>query len=280
MNEPNSQLRRSGVVTHPVPLVGTSNTREVGGFPAVDGRTIASGRLFRGEVLGLSGSRAQSIWNPEHAEHYMALGLRTVIDLRSENEVADVPSAWAMETGATLVHIAFAEGVEGSATDFTRMLREGKITRFEPHDLGAWYQGALDRRADVFGVAVRILADSNNYPVLVHCQVGKDRTGLLIAMVLETLGVPREHVIADYTLTGVLRTGAAERYAEMVQELGLQLDDIRAFWQTPGVAMQLALEHLDERYGSPEDYLKTAGGVSQTEIDALRSILLEEVHPG
>ncbi|GAB93705.1 putative protein-tyrosine phosphatase [Gordonia rhizosphera NBRC 16068] len=267
---------RGGAATPAAPLPGTSNTREVGGFHTEDGRSVAAGLLYRGDVLGLPGTDAECLWNEVYADVYRSLGLRVVVDLRSDAEAELVPSAWASETGARLVRAAIPEGVEGSATDFMRMLQDGEIARFGPDDLGIWYQQVLERRASVFGDAVRVLAEPDSYPALVHCHAGKDRTGLLIAVILETLGVPRPQVVHDYTMTGTYRAGRAEQHAGLLQGLGLRVDDVRTFWETPAHAMQAALVHLDTEFGGPAEYLHVAAGVSRPEIDSLRRFLLTE----
>lgn len=258
-----------------IPIPGTSNVRDVGGYPVGDRERVSTGRLYRSEALGLPGSGAESVWDALRAEEYRRLGLRTVVDLRSDHEADLVPSAWARATGARLVRAPIPEGVEGSGTDFMRMLRDGSITRFDEEDLGRWYQHVFRRRAAVLGAVVRELAHPGNLPALVHCHAGKDRTGLVVALVLETVGVPRNVVVADYALTGEYRPDRVAQHAEMLDRLGVGLEDVRVFWEAPARAMESALEFLDAAYGCAPGYLISECGVSAGQIESLRAALVE-----
>lgn len=267
-------MKGSGAVTAPLP--GTTNTRDLGGLPIEDGGIVGHGRLFRGDVLGPVGSSAECCWSDEHAPTYRELGLRLVVDLRSEAEVELVPSAWGTGTGARLLHAPVPEGVEGTETDFMRMLRDGLITRFGPADLGVWYSQVFDRRADVFGRVIAEIADPTGRPTLIHCHAGKDRTGLVIALILGVLGVPREAILADYTVTGVNRRHVAEQAEPLVAELGLVMAEVRTFFESPPLALSAALDHLDREYGGVAGYLQQAGGVAPEQLVALRQGLITD----
>ncbi|MBY4575637.1 protein tyrosine phosphatase [Gordonia paraffinivorans] len=278
-------MKGSGALTAPLP--GTTNTRDLGGLPTTGGRIVAHGRLFRGDVLGPVGSSAECCWSDEHAPTYRELGLRLVVDLRSEAEaeVELVPSAWGTGTGARLLHAPVPEGVEGTETDFMRMLRDGLITRFGPADLGVWYSQVFDRRADVFGRVIAEIADPTGRPTLIHCHAGKDRTGLVIALILGVLGVPREAILADYTVTGVNRRHVAEQAEPLVAELGLVMAEVRTFFESPPLALSTALDYLDReyggaagylQYGGAAGYLQQAGGVAPEQLVALRQGLITD----
>jgi len=256
-------------------LAGVANCRDAGGYRTVDGRRVATGRLYRSSILGLPGSGAAAEWDRNRAAEYRALGIRTVVDLRSEREAQLVPTAWTTATGARLVQAPVPEGVEGSDTDFMRMLRHGAITRFSEEDLGQWYQGALRRRAAAFGAAVRALSEPDALPALVHCHAGKDRTGLLVAVVLAALGVPDDDIVADYTLTNVSRPDQTRHHAELAA-LGIELEHVKVFWQVPAGAMRSVLAFLAGTYGGADGYLTTACAVTQTELESIRLNLLKD----
>ena len=133
---------------------------------------------------------------------------------------------------------------------------------------------ALRRRAPEFGTGLRILADAARLPVLVHCSAGKDRTGLLVALLLEALGVPRSVVVADYALTGVLRPDRVRAYAHLFTESGVDLAAIAPLFDTPAAAMASALADLDAGYGSVPAYLAEAAGLTPDHLLALRANLL------
>ncbi|CAB4954131.1 unannotated protein [freshwater metagenome] len=264
-----------------IPIPGTSNLRDVGGIATTDGRTIASGRLLRSEVLAHAGAASvHSIWSDVNAEELRALGVLTLIDLRSDTEVERTPSAWTSATGARVVYLPIPEGGEGTDTHYVGQLLSGARTKFDADDMAAFYRECLDRRAGVFATACRIIATADNLPVLVHCSAGKDRTGLLIALILEALGVPRATVVADYTLTGILRPNRVHDFGEMFREAGVSAEVARVLFETPAIAMEAALSHVDDVYGSATDYLVNAGGLLPAELDSMREALLGAAHLG
>jgi protein-tyrosine phosphatase len=259
-----------------IAIPGTTNVRDLGGLPTTTGGRIRKGVLFRSEVLALPGaSKAYAVWDDENAEACRALGLQTIVDLRSEAESARTPSAWRDATGATVLAFPISEGGEGTDTNYMRELLNGTRARFDADDLAAFYCLCLDRRAATFAGAVRVIADAERLPVLVHCSAGKDRTGLLIALVLEVLGVPRESVLEDYTLTGALRPNRVEVFAPMLEAAGVSPDDARALFETPRAAMETALTYLDRTWGSTENYLADAGGLESAVLQTLRGLLLQ-----
>lgn len=193
----------------------------------------------------------------------------------SRYEAEKAPNAWGVATGARIVHLPIAEGGEGSDTDFMRRMLAGEISTFAAEDLADFYMHVLERRSDVFGAAARIIADPASLPALVHCSAGMDRTGLFTALMLEVLGTPREVVVEDYTMTGVFRPNRVDSYGDLFAKAGVDGQQVRSLFETPAVAMQTALEHLDERYGGAAGYLVEAAGVADEDIGAIRANLLD-----
>ena len=258
-----------------IDIPGTTNLRDVGGYPARSGEVVFDGRLLRGEVIVASGTpTTQGIWEPAQGHRFAALGLRTVIDLRAEHEALAAPSAWAQATGAEVVALPIAEGGEGTDTNLIQLLLSGELAHFGEEDMARFYRDILDRRAATFAAAIAVLAAPNRMPALVPCSAGKDRTGLLIALVLEVLGVPREITVADYALTGILRPDRVMAFADRFARSQVALDDVRILFETPPRAMESALEHLDARYGGAAAYLMDAGGTRAEMLTDLRGALL------
>lgn len=257
-------------------LPGTANLRDPGGYETTDGHRVRRGRFLRSEALiGLEGNEANAVWSPEHAADFGALGLHTVVDLRTELEVREWPSAWAEATGAEVVWLPIPEGSLGSGYDLMGRLLDGTWARFGPPEMGEYYVVMLERRAEVFGTVARLLADPDHAPLLVHCSAGKDRTGVTTALVLESLGVPRDVVVADYALTGSFRPDRVRHHAAAFAAAGVDVEDARTIFESPPEAMVVALEHLDATYGGAAGYLRERAGVTDAELDALRANLLE-----
>lgn len=258
-----------------VPLPGTTNVRDLAGYPGPPGWTIGPRRLFRGEVLAdADESEFQGLWAEKHRSDFQDLGLRTVIDLRAEHEVRRTRSVWHRATGAKVVALPIAEGGEGTDTNYIRKLLSGELPRFDEDDMTQFYCDTLDRRASTFGAAITVLADAQRLPALVHCSAGKDRTGLLIALVLELVGTPRALVVEDYALTGVLRPNRIAAYAALFTDAGVDPDAARVLFETPAVSMERALAYLDDTYGGVTEYLVNTGAVPSRALEDLRSSLL------
>lgn len=263
-----------------VEIPGTNNVRNLGGLPTRDGRRLRPGRFYRSEALAEPGaSEVHAIWDAAHTAHYEALRLATVIDLRTPQEDAAVPSAWKRATGADVVSLPLNEGGEGSDTYVMGELLSGVRTGFSAEDMAELYAGSFDRRADVYAATARILADPARTPALVHCSAGKDRTGTVVALLLEALGVPRDVVVRDYALTGVFRPGRVHLYADLFAERGIDLDDVRVLFETPAAAMESALEHVDRTYGGAARYLVDHAGLGPEEVEAMRHNLLTPPEP-
>lgn len=121
-----------------------------------------------------------------------------------------------------------------------------EITK-EGFGLGLLYTTILEYSGHVLAQAVQVLADPTNYPVLIHCLHGKDRTGLLVALVLLCCGVSQEQVIQDYALSGPL-LAAADREHKLDE---FMLDWVRTerMLASPESALQDALDWLQQQHG-------------------------------
>lgn len=232
-------------------VAGAVNLRDVGGLPAGSGRT-RSGVLFR------SGNLAQL--EPAGVEALSRLGVRRVIDLRDDAEVSRAPSR--------------LDGLD--VTTQRAPLFLGSVASFFESDvpLGEMYRRIVDDAADRVVAVVRgILAE---HPALVHCTVGKDRTGITIALLLAAAGVDEDAVVSDYARTETLLP--RERNARVVAHLrrmhpeARHLEDLAT--RSPAPVMRAVLEEVTARFGSAGDYLR-AGGVTDDELTALREVLID-----
>lgn len=258
-----------------IPIPGTENLRDVGGYLTADGSEVSSRRLYRAEGLVDPGGPGQySFYDREHDEHYRDLGVRTVIDLRAEKESARAPSAWAHATGGRLLTFPIAEGGEGADTNFVRMLVSGELERFDAVDMGRFYIHLVENRSDVFGSAFRALVEAEGVPALVHCAAGKDRTGVFIALVLSSMGVSHEDVVRDYSLTDVYRPNRIDAYAHLFTKAGRDPEIARALFESPREAMATMLDHLDRHYGGVSGYLREQAGVDDDAVLQLKHRLL------
>lgn len=257
-----------------VQVPGTSNLRDLGGYRTSADTLVARGRVYRSEALVMPGGRTSyAIYEETAHAQYLGLGLRTVIDLRSVGEMRTAPTAWASVCGADLVEIPIAEGGEGADTNYMRLLVTGEMTRFDIHDMTAFYIRLVENRAEQLGEAIRVVAQSDRLPVLIHCAAGKDRTGVLVALILSALGVPDEQVVDDFALTGILRPNRVDAYAHLFVEAGRDPEIARVLFESPPESMVALLDHLRTEYGSSVGYLTDRAGVDESVITDLRLAL-------
>jgi protein-tyrosine phosphatase len=227
---------------------GVANVRDVGGLAAGSSR-VRTGVLFR------SGHLAQLTAEGGAA---LAARVRRVIDLRDDAEVEREPSAL---SGIPTTRIPLFLGSVGSF--FAQNM-----------DLTAMYRHLIDESASRLVDAVRIIAAGE--PTLVHCTVGKDRTGVTVALALSAVGADRDAVIADYALTASQLP--VERSRAIVQYLRANLPDatnaVQLATQSPAPVMAAMLADIDARFGSAAGYLRDAG-MTAAELDALSAALLD-----
>jgi protein-tyrosine phosphatase len=236
-----------------VALTASCNTRDLGGLPLAQGGTTARGVLIRSDLpLELS----------EPDRRLLArLGVTTVVDLREPLEHGRDPSAFA-DLGFVTLHLV----------DVWHGVRDGDWPLADPWDLRRLYLAAIDRSGEAFASAIRHLAAADGAAVF-HCTAGKDRTGLLAALVLESVGVPREAVIADYALTHECIDPIRRRLLDDAERRGVRREDfVRLLDATPDI-LAGALEHLDRRFGGATTYLLGAG-LEQDAVDRLRARLV------
>ncbi len=144
-----------------------------------------------------------------------------------------------------------------------------------PDDLTTLYDHMVDQCGEALVEAVDALARPEALPALVHCSAGKDRTGIVTAVVLAVLGVPDEVVAEDYALTSAY---LAEEFTHAVEQLkastGLGQKLNGGALACPPELILRTLERMREAHGSVEGYL-LANGLEPARLDALRDALVE-----
>jgi len=229
------------------------NVRDLGGVPTQRGETRFGVLVRADNVRRLT----ETGWSDLY-EH----GVRRIVDLRWPEELAeDVPR----EVDIEVVHISLLGELDLDYMDDV----DDYLESDDP--IGYWasfYVAVLEEYHANFGAVVAAIADAPEGVVLFHCAGGKDRTGLIAALLLRLAGASIEEVAADYALTE----------ANLVAVTGSWIDEApteserrrRVFkQQTPVAAMSRTLDALDEQYGDVRAYLREAG-VTDDQLDRLR----------
>lgn len=237
---------------------GVVNFRDLGGYPSRFGGAVRFGRVFRSD-------RLDRMTVADRAR-YEQLGIRTIYDLRRSEEREVAPDPFPNE------HVCIISALEANG--------HPKLGEEPPESDGAdllrlLYRGMLDHAGRDIGRVFRGIADPRVAPVLFHCTAGKDRTGMIAALLLEWLGVPRELVLDDYEVTNEYRHEAAERdtFDRLVAE-GMAPEAAAGLLSAPRWAMDETLAELDDDFGGIEAFLRGRAGLDDTVLAALRQQLL------
>jgi protein-tyrosine phosphatase len=232
---------------NPVPPL---NFRDVAGLPTVTGSSTRAGVLYRSDALYASDELAPlaDLWPPA-----------TVIDLRREDERTPFDLAWADETAVH--HLGFLDPA---------------LTR-SSSNLAELYVRLLAARADAVAALINVAANTRG-PTLVHCAAGKDRTGIVVAVLLRAAGVTRDAVVTDYLATGA----SARKRRDRVAAFGLELPPSTVpdeFYDVSEDAINAVLDVLEAGGSAPE--LATVQwlvehGTDEADIAAWRQRLLGE----
>jgi protein-tyrosine phosphatase len=242
--------------TRVVPFGGIANFRDIGGYPTRDGGSVRWGCVFR--AAGLHGM------DESDRARFDALALHTVVDLRSDHECEERPSLREARRFPLLGHAAAATEATGDSPQSAPLVLP---------DLEAVYIGLLDHAGAGIAEIFTILAGPDALPAVIHCHAGKDRTGTVIALLLELLGVERELVLDDYELSPRL-VERDEATIERLRTYGYEPEEAAALLVASRPAMRAALIHLDEQYGGAAAYLQAAG-VTPAAEGRLRDLLVE-----
>jgi protein-tyrosine phosphatase len=237
-------------------LEGCFNFRDLGGYETCDGRSVRWRALFRAD-----GPHALTAADVSTLSE---LGFATIIDLRTADEAAQ-RGRWQDHIGRAVSHHLPMTDVLPDETELLRWVEAAHI--------GRHYGTIADRGANAITAAIKILASDDALPAMFHCSAGKDRTGVLAAIVLGLLGVPDETIVDDYALS----RDAMERLWEWLRVQATDVEQLDRY--APAVrsaeplTMRVFIERLRNEYGTFESYARALGLTG--EVAALRAALLE-----
>ncbi|NWJ48298.1 MAG: tyrosine-protein phosphatase [Chloroflexi bacterium] len=230
-------------------IEGAFNFRDIGGYPVEAAGLTSWGRLFRsGSLHNLS----ETSINRLHA-----LGLKTVIDLRTTREITERPD---IVNGFDYHSLPVIEGQQEK-----ELAKSNKLTEH--------YKYMLENTQPRLKTIFEHLATLENSPVLVHCAAGKDRTGLVIALVLGNAGVADETIIEDYALSDRYLDGFYKEAYEEARQKGYDIVRYSNVLNSNSENMANTITYLRERYGDFKGYL-SAIGLSDETLDKLRNLII------
>jgi hypothetical protein len=255
-------------------LTGAFNFRDLGGLPTVDGRRTRSGLLFRSDTL-------QALTEADAAHLVRSLSVRLVMDLRDAGEAVREGRGLLGAAPLCYVNIPLAEAPTGQAPTGqapTGQAPTGQAAPTEPAAGSAildFYLAHLDRGSGTLPLALQILAISLTRPAVVHCAAGKDRTGLLVALVLSIVGVGEEAIVADYMASAQNMPRINERFQSWPHYREHMAAADPEVYLVQEHAIRALLRELGQRPGGARGWA-TGHGVPDSLLDLLCDRLLED----
>ncbi len=228
------------------------NARDLGGLPTRDGRQTRFGAIVRSDnLVHLTAAGKAAL---------LDYGIRTVVDLRLPFELKEEPDPFATRDGhpVTYRNISFIDPAADRPAD--------RMTLAED------YVGMLRRFRPQVSAVMSAVAAADEGGIVIHCAAGKDRTGLIAALLLALAGVPAEAIAEDYALSRANLRPREERWlAEGPGDRAERESALAWSRATPEVMLEV-LSDTDTRYGGVEGYLRSVGA-SDAEMDRIRARL-------
>lgn len=231
-----------------IEIEGSWNVRDLGGYQTRDGRTTRWGSVIR------AGNLDQV--SPAGQQALIDYGVKTIIDLRDMNEVRDYPDVFAESTVVKYRHLPVVH-------------TDSPVIQVQ---LGEYYRTYLDTCHENLGAIIGAVAESDP-GVLVHCFAGKDRTGIVSALLLNVVGVPDDVIAEDYALTSGRISHLIEIWRAYAIEHGQNMKMFENAISSEASTMLATLEHIEHQYGGVTQYLSICGVTGQ-QIDRLQTLLL------
>jgi protein-tyrosine phosphatase len=256
---PSSRVSTAPALQRFLELDGVFNFRDLGGYRTADGRSVRWRTLFRADALGRL--------TPDDVEAIRPLGLRTVVDLRTQRELDERGRFPVDSHPVTFHHLA--------VIDETWDQEAARRENLPAHEfLHRAYSAMLVEGGARFASAFELLAAPGALPAVFHCAAGKDRTGLLAMLVLGSLGVRRDEIVDDYALTQASMARFLDTMRTDPERAALIDAAPPAFFAADPQAIGMVVDDLEREHGSVREYARSIG-VADEVLARLDAALLD-----
>ena len=226
-----------------IAIEGTYNIRDLGGYVTAYGTMIPPRRFLRADCLHRLG--------PGGTDRLVDEGLRCVIDLRTTGEVTTAPSFFEGFAAVEYVNLPLFDDLSPSAL--------ASVDAQHAHPLVPFYISALDTRGAAVCHILTHIARVQDGAVLFNCTAGKDRTGIIAALLLGLAGVSDTDIIEDYILTEQMIPDLVAEFLSLSRAKGGDVEGYATLLESPADTMAKMLSHIKEHYGSIQDYVTHIG---------------------
>ena len=248
-----------------LPMDGSHNTRELGGYKTTEGKSVKWGMLFRSDKLSDISETDQ--------KYLQALGIEKIVDFRSEEEKTEDPDV--IPAGISYVEMPIS--VDGAMRSKIEAVLKGETDKEVESFLIDANREFVTNYTGVYENFLRGLIDEDA-TTLLHCTAGKDRAGFAAAITLIALGVSKADVINDYMKTNAFTQERIEEILGQIKLMSLYQADIEILRPLLGVEqiyIETAFKTAEEKYGSLENFIRVGLNISDADIKKLRNKFLE-----
>jgi len=254
-----------------VPVDSVRNFRDLGGYTGAEGKTVVWNTLYRSSslhALSYDGMR-----------EFADLGIKTVCDLRTDKEIRQAPDRLPPSQEIEYLHLDImgtAAKASGQEVDIEKMIRTllADLSKVDDY-MAKGYVANATLAAPAYAEMFQELLDKPGQPLLLHCQAGKDRTGVGSALILLALGVDEETILDDYMISEQQYQLSPEELAQNAKQYHLPPEVLTKFGTVKRSWMQPVFNTIKAQYGSYDAYFEQALGLDSEKITQLRATYLE-----
>jgi protein-tyrosine phosphatase len=240
-------------------LDGLYNIRDLGGYQRRGGGVTAAGRILRADSM-------HSLTDYDK-EKLLGMGLRSIIDLRSQKEIEQAPNVFADSDKVQYFHIPLLKGIQSIQLPIDT----------SPELLSDLYIRIIDNCQKELKKVFSTIADHDEGMLIFHCAAGKDRTGVIAALLLDAVDVLEENIIRDYSLSEKYMKPVFQRQKELLREKGVDISTIPNFiFESPRSNMIITLQYLRNKYDNAINYFKEIN-LTDKQIKSITSMLVSQM---
>jgi len=227
------------------------NFRDFGGYRKQNGKLTQSGRIYRSDSL--------SKLLDEDIETLRLSGIRCIIDLRYATELEEFPNPFRVQEGFYYYNVSLSDG-----------LYSGDFNAYMDESMWDMYISLIEEASEKIVRVFKIIAAHVDCGIVFHCTAGKDRTGVVAALLLLCAGVVKEDVVSDYAYSYELLKELLEADKANLRAKGITLKD-HVFMSEPEY-IERFISHIESKYTSADNYLLKSG-LSQEELLIIKNLL-------
>ena len=251
---------------------GFINFRDLGGYKTQDGKSIKFNKIYR------SGNLAK--FSLKNYNYLKKIGIKAICDLRSIKEQKIAPTRLPKNSSIRIIHIPINTLEYYKSNHFKKAfaLFIGKMKTIDIMEtFRKTYQGfVVDCKSELLTI-FNLLLFPENSPLIIHCTAGKDRTGFVCALLLHAMGISKQDIYADYQKTDIYLKKFKEKTlkkSRFFRPFGVSEDKLSLFFETKKEFLDTAYNAMIQSYGSVDNYIHKAIGVTPYHLKKLREKFL------